>query len=277
MNHKKFFWPSMVSIAILGFIIATVAYFSSTHTFTDLFKTIEYKIETYSLVDSDKAANMWPGQELDSDLIVKNTGQCPVLVRIRYLEQLCDYYYPDVDKDIEILEKGLDERISSKGGKVENIRGTDVTKGIAAQLDRTTRYTFGVNSNYSFLYNGAPSGDTSTGTETYDGCYYYQGILNPGEEVQHIDTVKNSEKSTFNDKQSYKEVYFDKDYNRIKEEGIYHGIFSDFTYRIGWPAMLRAYVETIQATDTTGNYLDSATVKSADVATLKGYWTALGK
>lgn len=245
MNHKKLFWPSMTSLAILGFIIATVAYFSSTHTFTDLFKTIEYKIETYSLVDSGKAANMWPGQELDSDLIVKNTGQCPVLVRVKYMYTS----YFNKDKDQKALELPL---------KI----GVSPTEYQTSTVERDYRFMTNAVNTDKFLYDE---------TNNY---YYYKGILNPGEGVQHLDSVKNTM-----DDNRIATASGGSD-TTVTEDGIKYKAKcgqSASEGPTGYPVPLKAYVETIQATDTTGTYLKSATVQNDNLETLQGYWAALGK
>lgn len=266
MNHKKFFWPSMISLAVLGFIIATVAYFSSSHIFTDLFKTVEYKIETRSLVDSDKAANMWPGQTLDSKLFVKNTGACPVLVRIRYLAATGD--------SEEALKNNLDAQVNGK--EIKDVKGINLSDGVTSEgAYVTAKYTFGLSKNFTLLYN------------TGDGCYYYKGILQPGDEIQHIDTVTLSyafKNGTSNENlytESSGEAYFDKNYTRVTAESenqVYEGLYASTSANgASNPIMIRAYVETIQATDKNGNYLDSTTVGDADVGDLKDYWTKLNK
>lgn len=271
MNHKKFFWPSMISLAVLGFIIATVAYFSSSHIFTDLFKTVEYKIETRSLVDSDKAANMWPGQTLDSELFVKNTGACPVLVRIRYLAATGD--------SEEALKNNLDAQVNGK--EIKDVKGINLSDGVTSEgAYVTAKYTFGLSKNFTLLYN------------TSDGCYYYKGILqpenlNPKNEIQHIDTVTLSyafKNGTSNENlytESSGEAYFDKNYTRVTAESenqVYEGLYASTSANgASNPIMIRAYVETIQATDKNGNYLDSTTVGDADVGHLKDYWTNLNK
>ena len=266
MNTRKFFWPSMMSIAVLGFIIATVAYFSSSHIFTDLFKTVEYKIETRSLVDSDKAANMWPGQTLDSKLFVKNTGACPVLVRIRYLAATGD--------SEEALKNNLDAQVNGK--EIKDVKGINLSDGVTSEgAYVTAKYTFGLSNNFTLLYN------------TSDGCYYYKGILQPGKEIQHIDTVTLSyafKNGTSNENlytESSGEAYFDKNYTRVTAESenqVYEGLYASTSVNgASNPIMIRAYVETIQATDKNGNYLDSTTVGDDDVGYLKDYWTKLNK
>lgn len=265
MNHKKFFWPSMISLAVLGLIIATVAYFSSSHIFTDLFKTVEYKIETRSLVDSDKAVSMWPGQTLDSELFVKNTGACPVLVRIRYLAATGD--------SEATLKQTLDSQVENK--EIKDVVGIKLSDGVTSEGSYVTaKYTFGLSDSYALSYN------------TGDGCYYYKGILQPGKEIQHIDTVTlsyafkdgNSNENLYTE--SSGEAYFDKNYTRVTAESenqVYEGLYASTQSDASKPIMIRAYVETIQATDKDGNYLDSTTVGDDDVGDLKDYWTNLNK
>ena len=276
MNTRKFFWPSMMSIAVLGFIIATVAYFSSSHIFTDLFKTVEYKIETRSMVDADKAANMWPGQTLDSDLFVANTGGCPVLVRIRYLAATGD--------SEATLKNNLDAQVN--GNEIKDVVGIKLGDGVSYESTFVTaKYTFG-------LISTDENGDTSNLTSSMlynsdEGCYYYRGILQPGEEIQHIDTVTLS--SSVADgvssedlyTKSSGEAYFDENYTPVtegSENQVYEGLYASTSENgASNPIMVRAYVETIQATDENGNYLNTTDVQNAGVSTLKGYWTALGK
>lgn len=275
MKRKKFFWPSMISLAVLGFIIGTVAYFSSSHIFTDLFKTVEYKIETRSMVDSDKAANMWPGQVLDSELFVKNTGERPVLVRIRYLAATGD--------SEEALKQNLDRQVENK--EIKDVVGINLSNGVKSEGSYVTaKYTFG-------LISTDENGDTSNLTSSMlynsdEGCYYYRGILQPGDEIQHIDTVKlsyefkngNSNENLYTE--SSGEASFDENYTRVTKESenqVYEGLYATTQSNMSEPIMIRAYVETIQATDENGNYLDSGTVGDDNVGDLKDYWTKLNK
>lgn len=267
MKRKKFFWPSMMSLAALGLIIATVAYFSSSHIFTDLFKTVEYRIETRSMVDADKAANMWPGQTLDSKLFVKNTGECPVLVRIRYLSATGD--------SEEALKQNLDRQVENK--EIKDVKGINLSNGVTSEGSYVTaKYTFGLSDSYVLLYNSG------------DGCYYYKGILNPGGEIQHMDTVtlsyafKNSATNENLYTESSGEAYFDENYTRVTKESenqVYEGLYASTSGNgASNPIMVRAYVETLQAIDKDGNYLDSKTVGDAnDADTLKSYWSDLNK
>lgn len=269
MKRKKFFWPSMISLAVLGFIIGTVAYFSSSHIFTDLFKNVEYKIETRSMVDSDKAANMWPGQVLDSELFVKNTGERPVLVRIRYLAATGD--------SEEALKQNLDRQVENK--EIKDVVGINLSNGVKSEgAYVTAKYTFG-------LIGSDENGDMIYNSD--DGCYYYKGILNPGGEIQHMDTVtlsyafKNSATNEDLYTESSGEAYFDENYTRVttkeSENQVYEGLYATTQSNMSEPIMIRAYVETIQATDENGNYLDSGTVGDDNVGDLKDYWTKLNK
>ncbi|MGN1043874.1 MAG: hypothetical protein ACI4PR_03630 [Acutalibacteraceae bacterium] len=270
MNHKKFFWPSMMSLAVLGFIIATVAYFSSSHIFTDLFKTVEYKIETRSMVDSDKATGMWPGQTLDSELFVANTGECPVLVRIRYLAATGD--------SEEALKENLDNQVGEN--EIKDVKGIDLSEGVKSEGSYVT-------AKYTFECFGDSLEDPLYEYNSAEGCYYYKGILQPENEIQHMDTVtlsyafKNGNSNEDLYTESSGEASFDENYELITDgnaTGEYTGLYASTSENgASKPIMVRAYVETIQATDENGNYLNTTDVQNAEVSTLKGYWTALGK
>ena len=89
-NKKKRVWPIVAIIALLaiGLIGATLAYFTSTDTFANVFQTKTYSTEVTEVFDSP---DDWvPGTETSKTVTAKNTGDVDVAVRVSYTEAWVD-------------------------------------------------------------------------------------------------------------------------------------------------------------------------------------------
>ncbi len=251
ISDKKKFGLAAIACAMIGLIAATMAYFSSSHSFTNKFSAAKYSVETYDLIDSEKFLNMWPRQVIDASVKVKNTGDVPILARIRYPVK----YSEDSLPDPFTIEEA--ERIAPA-----DLRGFCYIEGKFASN--------------KFLYNKS------------DGKFYYQGVITKDDgEIQHIKGFMIGESynyiSTYylqssdtsepwNDDSKWKkennnDKSIDKNLGTSRELGCWPRSY----YRLG------VYIETIQATNKTGNLLSATEVANLDVAGLKELWTNLGK
>lgn len=163
MTNKKKFWIGMSSLAAIGVITATVAYFWSTHTFdSDTIKSLGYSVYATKVLDTTAAKNMISGQTLDADVKVANKGATPILARITYTWK--------------------DGSETYKDGKAIKIDGED-----ASLKDLGFTFTLDKDSGSEFEYA--------------DGVYYYKGkIETSGEGDTHAPNECTHLKSiTYND------------------------------------------------------------------------------
>lgn len=246
ISRQKGFWIGIGACALVGLIAATIAYFSSSHMFENNFKSsFNHSIELYDLVDADKAMNMWPGETIDTHVVIKNTGD-PVLARVKYFVSEVDYDYegsisaPTVD---EAKKKDGQNLKQDPGGFVNPVFDSD-----------------------KFLFNDN------------DGMYYYQGVIS-NTEVKHLKQISFGE-TTVDDYFYYLNPSYtgstpwkdDSNWSYSNTAG--YGTMKEFSNHPR-RAILGVYIETIQATKPDGSSLDANTVANASADTLKGYWDKL--
>ena len=76
---------AIVLVAVLGVIGGTFAYFTSTQTFPNVFRTKTYKTE---ISETFKSPSDWtPGTTTDKTVTAKNTGDIDIAVRVSYTEK----------------------------------------------------------------------------------------------------------------------------------------------------------------------------------------------
>ena len=75
-------------IAIVGIIGATIAYFTTTTTFRNVFSTATYQTVSEEVFESP--TNWTPGTTTPKQVTVKNEGSIPVAVRVSYVEEWTD-------------------------------------------------------------------------------------------------------------------------------------------------------------------------------------------
>lgn len=246
-SSKKRFWIGIGVCALVGLIAATIAYFSSSHMFENNFKSsFNHSIELYDLVDADKAMNMWPGETIDTHVVIKNTGD-PVLARVKYFVSEVDYDYKG-----SISAPTVDEAKKKDGQNLEQAPG-----GFVDPVFDSDKFLF---------------------TES-DYTYYYQGIIPSNTEVKHLKQISFGETYISEDFSYLNPSYtgstpWEDDSNWSSSNTPGHGTMKEFSNHPR-RAILGVYIETIQATNPDGSSLDANTVASASADTLKGYWDAL--
>lgn len=260
MTNKKKFWIGMSSLAAVGVITATVAYFSSQHRYSNQFKNQEYKVTTTQVFDRESAQSMVPGQIESLDINVTNKGDTPVLARIKYVSL----------SDDELKAKNWD---TDKDGFVEQtelpINAFDDYTGINIQG------TFGG------MYGEDFQGIVAEGTNFEkgdDGYYYYKGILRKNGEAHHLGGIKLLANGTLSHATGDTPEYnTDGSENWIEDKG---GVSNSTIkkYRITSTSgtatcNLFAVIETIQATNETGAELEASNL--TDVTSVATAWSAL--
>lgn len=249
MSNKKKFWLGMSALAAVGVITGTVAYFSTTNKFeNNQYNTKNYTVEVRDIIDTEKSKSMMPGETVNTDVIVKNTGDIPVLTRIKYLKATEFDAQGNPTKWNEDDSVGLD--LSSNSGE----EGQDV-------------YT--VENSDKFLYDKGAEGTTGS-----QGYYYCTSILGTGAEIKHLDAftysgaVGNNEDTSTETTQYPSEVGENKipstwsGDEQYKENSKY-GTQKTTTYK-QFPSGLKVIVETIQATKKDGTPLTAEDVDTLD-------------
>ena len=85
MKNKKMPIIALALIAIVGIVGGTIAYFTSSAEFPNIFKTKTYNTE---LTEEFKSPSDWtPGTKTDKLVQVKNTGNIDVATRVSYTEE----------------------------------------------------------------------------------------------------------------------------------------------------------------------------------------------
>lgn len=286
-SDRKRFWLGIASCAMVGFVAYATSYFSSAHVFTNEYKTKKYDVKVYDVFDSKKAAHLWTDitTDLNMDIVVKNSGNVPVFVRIRYFLGWDSEVRQGNPEDIEYYDKETDEN----GNPLLDENGNYILK-IGQSLDMMEGWvSFSLKNTDKFLYNNYKEDDEDY---VYDGCYYYKGVLGPGESIQHFEGVISEPRGGGGEfvnsypSQMYKNI--DKDSGEMFTSFTNQGLgkvvimgsgasIPKYGESISISSIgLRAYVETIQATDKDGNEIKEIS-DSATAYDMKDYWTALGK
>ena len=79
---------ALLSVGILGLVGGTFAYFTSTDTFENVFKTKPYKMD---VVETFESPEDWtPGTETSKSVIATNKGDVEAAVRVSYTEEWLD-------------------------------------------------------------------------------------------------------------------------------------------------------------------------------------------
>lgn len=297
MKYKKFlssksrFWVGIGACAVVGLIATVVSYFSSTQHIDNMYKSIFYRVSAYDIFDETEVSslNMDKATTVNTDIVVNDDSTTPVLVRIRYCWGYMDQAY-DENGDTVYDEDGNPVYKMNYDGYTDDY-GNIVYMGqeICAEYKEGTDYTCGIAKNYGteetpdypFLYN------------EYDGAYYYNKVLYPGEKVQHLDSVNFRSEGYDADEASglteftstwYGEKYLQDDgtwdfgYNRMGRgvplgtgtvvDGGIEG--KDFGNIEG----LKIIVEAVEAIDTDGKPLTLTGEETADK--MESYWNKLG-
>lgn len=167
MKHKKkvslnnkFFWAGLGVLAVVGVVgfateLNSVA--NSAHEFDNVYTYKSYNVDLKNIINEEEAANMEPGKPINADLVVRNTGDIPMLVRIKYTD-----------------------RFDEKGNPVGGMNfGDEYGKGEvgSAENDDGSKWDIYFAENNDFWLNRKT-------------ChYYYAHVLQPGEEIKHLDKI----------------------------------------------------------------------------------------
>ena len=79
---------ALALVAVLGIVGVTIAYFTSTDTFENVFGTKPYKME---VVETFESPDDWtPGTTTDKTVVATNKGDVDAAVRVSYTEEWKD-------------------------------------------------------------------------------------------------------------------------------------------------------------------------------------------
>ncbi len=279
MKHEKQisdrarFWIGVIACIMVGAIASTVSYFSSAHIFNNGYKMHNIFIRVYDVIDTNKSVGLWQNRDnyINADLVVKNTGELPVLLRIKYnLANKWSRLNSSNTNDWHFYD--------DKNKSYYNCLDLSILNGVAVNKDK-------------FLFNGGTELWKDDTDPNYDGYYYYRGVLQPTDLIQHLDGINRPSSDTqhYSDPWFYqgldndkKEIWKRNSDTTIETKSIGKSLYSFNSHfaNINGPSLpfkIRATVEAIQATDEDGKSLDAKEVANLDVAGLKKLWTDLGK
>ena len=229
MKHKKkvslnnkFFWAGLGVLAVVGVVgfateLNSVA--NSAHEFDNVYTYKSYNVDLKNIINEEEAANMEPGKPINADLVVRNTGDIPMLVRIKYTD-----------------------RFDEKGNPVVGMNvGDDYGKG---EVGSAENYNDGSKWDIYFAENN------DFWFSRYSCHYYYAHVLQPGEEIKHLDKICLQPV-----KQDYYRTDTDNTLNWVDSPGTtITGVKKQI--KSGGTFKLAATIETVQAIDpNTGNVL----------------------
>ncbi len=254
ISDRTRFWIGVIACIMVGAIASTVSYFSSAHIFNNGYKMHNIFIRVYDVIDTNKSVGLWGSKDnhINSDLVIKNTGELPVLLRIKYT------LYRKNDENSEWWVPGVSDQNRSWRHNLSYMFGSTEIK---------------VQNEDKFLFNGETESIDDTNTN-YDGYYYYQGILEPDNIIQHLDEIYQKSNEYVSIRKSYykgsnidkREGWVDNDLGLGK---MLHAVnsFGPVIYGMkkGPIESIRATVEAIQATDKEGKKL---TEKKDHISTL---------
>lgn len=256
----------LFSVAV-GTTVATSSYISNLSYFDNIFTFRNYEVVLQNIVTDSEATAVVNGKYINADTIVENLGDMPVLVRISYVNSdkvaIGEYeqYF-----DTVVVKRNTDGQIIDSDGKVVEL--LDLTETITDSIENTES---------EWKAQVANSSDFERGG---DGCYYYKGILNPGESIQHLDSV--TLVSTCDSSAKEQTFYKTGDYDTtdwksgsVPSGSTETGRKSVVTFGSADPLKLHlaVVIETIQATDTNFNAI--VLPENVTASTMKGYWDAL--
>ena len=277
-SEKKRFWLGMMGCALVSFTAYAVSYFSSSHIFSNEYNANKnYSVEIYDVMDENSSSGLRPYEEnrLNADLVVKNTGGIPVLLRIKY-----NYCY----------------QYSSGWWDWSNwwaIVDAPSIRSYYNNLNLLSYYTGKVQNEDKFLFNGETEAVNNTNSD-YDGYYYYRKVLQPNQSVQHLDDIYTPVGTT-----SYGSIFYYQGVDDSKEEiwkrrgdtgfktrsrgkMLWGG--SEQAQSVVYPGRkvkrtkaenLRAKVETIRAVKSDGNPLEDKDLQDLDSVGLKKLWESM--
>ncbi len=264
--EKKRFWLGMAGCALVSFTAYAVSYFSSSHIFSNEYNANKnYSVEIYDVIDENNSTGLWPNKEkeINVDFVVKNTGNIPVLLRIRYARNTKkytggswagpDFFHSSWRYNLSITN--------------------DMYKGVFQNEDK-------------FVFNGELTrvGDTN---DQYDGYYYYKKVLQPNQSIHHLDGIY----VLHNEDISFETFYYNGIDNNKSEVwaigsknnlgigkmlqargGFYSNIYGRIKADL---SCIFARVETIRAVKSDGKPLGDKDLQDLDSVGLKKLWESM--
>lgn len=195
--NDKLFWAGLGVLAIVGvvgFASDIKGVISTSHEFNNEYTYKGYNVDIKSMVNEDEAANVEIGKETGADLIIRNTADTPMLVRIAYVNS--DQVIHDVWYRLSI-EKNSEGKIIDQSGKV--LKGVKFlsTGGVWKKEDEKEIVSF------KNWYMRTNNDDKFVYCED-DGFYYYTGVLTSSNSIQHLAgvTLKESTSQSSSDSSS---------------------------------------------------------------------------
>ena len=154
---------ALLLVAVLGVVGVTIAYFSSTDTFANVFGTKAYGVE---VVETFESPDDWtPGTTTPKTITVKNTGDIDVAVRVSYTETW-------KDANNQTLS---DTFTNESTGNTERAAIINFADGYATNWTKQGDYYYyktalGTNGVTSALINSVTFNPNVTGTVNTDNC-----------------------------------------------------------------------------------------------------------
>ncbi|MGN1043875.1 MAG: hypothetical protein ACI4PR_03635 [Acutalibacteraceae bacterium] len=204
MTNKKKFWIGMSSLAAIGAITATVAYFSSVHVFNpDTLKSLGYSVSATKLLDSAAIQDMSSDRKVNADVMVKNEGNGPILARITYYWQST---LTDEAAAIELDNNDLTDKGWTFNANSSFLKGSDKSyyyKGIIGEgleVQHLDEISYSGSKNYGgdtkyTTNNGSTWVDEVVGTVNGEKKTYYFGESKTGYLTVVVETVQATDAS----------------------------------------------------------------------------------
>lgn len=269
LSDKARFWIGIVACAFVGWVASTVSYFYSKQEIQNEYNPYWYRNNVYYIFDENECNSLKMNEKttVNTDVVIKNGNSSkskypymPILVRVRYA--------------VGNVDDGYEQ------WKTESGKSFYVTRDICNSVGSDSSYCKASAKNAeSFLYNEK------------DGAYYYKGILEPLNFIQHLDSLtfraewdsdEETGLTTFTSAW-YGEMYLHKDdswYYSSKDNvgrGVSLGTGATQENSINDNSLtrrgLKIIVDVVGATDGKGNTLELTGNEDADK--MESYWNDL--
>ena len=277
--NNKFFWAGLGVLAVVGVVgfateLNSVA--NSTHEFDNVYTYKSYNVDLKSIINEEEAANAELGKPINSDLVVRNTGDIPMLVRIAYINSDKIIREEGTWSITYKIEKNADGKIIDQDGNP--VKGMNFSGGTVTDEKTGSEWKVEIDNSDKFIYCDA------------DGFYYYKGVLTSSESIQHLSGVtlnasgsQSTSGSSFRtwEQNNYSKTSSDSGWNSnstpgddfdtsVKKE------IKEVTSPAGEDQLsLTAVIETVQAVDIkSGADLTNDTFP-ADIAGISALWNKL--
>ncbi|WP_125143300.1 BsaA family SipW-dependent biofilm matrix protein [Clostridium transplantifaecale] len=181
LNKKSGAFAGLFALAAVG---GTLAYFNQTAAITNPFATKSYAAEVVEHFNPADGEDWKPGAEVEKMVGAKNTGDYPVLVRIRMDEE---WSRGDAEPFKTISSVGNDNKTLKAFNNVTEAGGfytahqKDITDGIVPT-------TLNANDGDDTVVHKALTVDTTDWMDGGDGYWYWNGIIEAGKTTDALMT-----------------------------------------------------------------------------------------